>query len=83
MRTLSLRSTTARGSSVTPMPAATQPIMPSSVPSSKRVADGQPNSAKHLLEPLAIGAAGAEHQRGRPGLRRAARNCGEVLSVAP
>ena len=36
--------TTARGSIVTPMSAATQPIMPSSVPSSKRAADGQPNS---------------------------------------
>ena len=41
---LSLRPTTARGSSVTPMSAATQPIMPSSVPSSNRAEDGQPNS---------------------------------------
>ena len=40
----SLRSTTARGSSVTPMPAATQPIMLASVPNSNRAADGQPNS---------------------------------------
>jgi len=36
--------TTARGSMVTPMSAATQPIMPSSVPSSNRAADGQPSS---------------------------------------
>ena len=44
MLTVSFRPTTARGNSVTPMSAATQPIMPSSVPSSNRVADGQPNS---------------------------------------
>ena len=36
----------ARGSIVTPMSAATQPIMPSSVPSSNRAEDGQPNSVK-------------------------------------
>ena len=44
MLTVSFRPTTARGSSVTPMSAATQPIMPSSVPSSNRAEDGQPNS---------------------------------------
>ena len=46
MLTVSFPPTTARGSSVTPMSAATQPIMPSSVPSSNRAEDGQPNSEK-------------------------------------
>ena len=32
---------------------------------------------KDLFEPLAVGAAGAEHQRGRTGLRRAGAQLGE------
>ena len=37
---------------------------------------------EHLFEPLAVSAAGAEHQRGRAGFRRAGAQAGEVLPAA-
>src|SRR5438270_8605651 len=37
---------------------------------------------KHLLEPLPIGAAGAEHERGWTGFRRASAQAGEVCPAA-
>ena len=75
--TLSFRPTTARGSSVTPMSAATQPIMPSRVPSSSRRRPAE--LREHLFEPLPVRAAGAEDERGRSGFRRARAQGGEIL----
>ena len=60
------------------MSAATQPIMPSSVPSSNRDRGRPAEFGEHLFEPLPVGAAGAKYQRGGSGLRRARAQGGEV-----
>ena len=54
-------STTARGSSVTPRPAPTQPMIPSSVPNSTRRTTAT-RPGQDPLEPLPVRAAGAEDQ---------------------